>query len=339
MAQLEQTWSTEQTQPGTELSYWKNVICENLLELQIDSARQADFYGHIVKRTLGPLKANFISVSQQRVWRNRQGSRRAQDAIFHLIHLRRGIQFVEHGGRSLKLEPGDCVLVDCLSGFKFDFPEGVEALVLEIRRDWVQGWLPAPEEATGRIFGRNPGWGATLSSALGNLTPASLAEIGVPHAAVAEQIAVLLALATAPAAPSLTTHKRSLLKRISETLRERCHEPELDPSAVASSLGLSRRYIHVLLAAAGTTFSHELYDYRLQRAQRLLRDRRYDGVGIAEIAWNCGFSEPSHFTRRFRQCFGVAPTAYRSAQAVFTPASAKVSFAIRKLSTAAGTPA
>jgi AraC family transcriptional regulator, positive regulator of tynA and feaB len=311
MAQLEQTWSTEQALPSKALSYWKDIICENLLDLQIDSARKSDFHGQFAKCSLGPLKANFISVSQQRVWRSRHRSGRAQDAIFHLIHVRRGFQFAEHCGKSLKLEQGDCLMVDCLAGFKFDFPEGVDALVLEIRKDWIRGWLPVPEEAAGQIFGREPGWGATLSSALGNLMPSTIGDICVPHSAVAEQIAVLLALATTPATPSLTTHKRGLLKRVSQTLRDRCHEQDLDPSAVASSLGLSRRYIHVLFAAAGTTFSHELYGCRLQRAERLLRDRRYDGVGIAEIAWNCGFSEPSHFTRRFRESFGLPPTAYR----------------------------
>jgi len=57
--------------------------------------------------------------------------------------------------------------------------------------------------------------------------------------------------------------------------------------------------------------ARELYDCRLRRAQRLLCDKRFDGLGIAEIAWNCGFSEPSHFTRRFRDRFGSTPSAYR----------------------------
>ncbi len=310
MPPQQQIWSTEQTQPGKALSFWKDIIRENLLDLQIDSTRHADFYGHIAKCSLGAVQANFISVSQQRVWRAREGGKLGADAMFHLIHLRRGIQFVEHCGKSQRLEPGDCLLVDCRSGFSFDFPEGVEALVLEIRKDWIQGWLPDPEEAAGHILGRNSGWGATLASALGNLTP-TLTDINLPRSAIAEQIAVLLALSTSPKASAPTTHKRTLLKRASELLRERCHEPELDPTAIAAALGLSRRYIHVLFAAAGTTFSQELYNCRLLRAERLLLDRRYDGVGIAEIAWNCGFSEPSHFTRRFRQRFGVSPTIYR----------------------------
>jgi AraC-like DNA-binding protein len=47
------------------------------------------------------------------------------------------------------------------------------------------------------------------------------------------------------------------------------------------------------------------------RRLRLLHDKRFDGLGIAEIAWNCGFSEPSHFARRFRERFGATPSAYR----------------------------
>jgi AraC-like DNA-binding protein len=256
--------------------------------------------------------ANFISVSEQRVYRPRQSGHRTQDGIFHLIHIRRGHQLVEHYGDNLRLDAGECMLVDCASGFAFDFPDGVDALVLEMRRDWMQGWLPAPEEAAGRVYGRQLDWGATLASALRNLTPESIGSAALPLPAVAEQIAVLLALASGPVNSTLTTHKRTLLRRVQDTLRERCHEPELDPSAVAAALGLSRRYVHVLFASDGTTFSQELYACRLQRAQRLLRDGRYAGVGIAEIAWQCGFNEPSHFTRRFRERFGVAPSQYRS---------------------------
>ena len=311
MAALEQSWSTEHLQAGKALSYWRDVICENLLQMHIQSSQQRAFFGHIEKHALGPIKANFISVSEQRVWRERTAACSAKDHLFHLIHVRKGVQLIEQYGRSLKVEAGDCLLVDCLAGFEFDFPQGVEALVLEIRRDWLKGWLPAPEDAAARLIDGRTGWGATLASALSNVTPTSVGESGLPPTAVAEQIVSLLALAAGHHGPSATTHKRALLRRVAETMRERCHEADLDPATLAAALGLSRRYIHVLFASAGTTFCQELYACRLHRAQRLLCDRRFDGLGIAEIAWNCGFSEPSHFTRRFRDRFGSPPSAYR----------------------------
>jgi len=311
MAALEQSWSTEHLQPGKALSYWRDVICENLLQMHIQSSQERAFFGYIGKHALGPIKANFISVSEQKVWRERTAACNAKDHLFHLIHVRKGVQLIEQYGRSLKVEAGNCLLIDCLAGFEFDFPQGVEALVLEIRRDWLRGWLPAPEDAAARLIDGRSGWGATLASALSNITPTTVGASGLPAAVVAEQIVSLLALAAAHHDSSSTTHKRALLRRVTEAMRERCHEPDLDPATVAAALGLSRRYVHLLFASAGTTFCEELYACRLHRAQRLLCDKRFEGLGIAEIAWNCGFSEPSHFTRRFRERFGSPPSAYR----------------------------
>jgi AraC-like DNA-binding protein len=311
MSQPEQAWTTRRTPPGKALSYWKDVICQNLLNMNIASKDESGFCGHIAKYSFGPLKANFISVSEQRVWRAGTAQMRSSDGVFHLIQVRKGVQLAEHQGRSLTVEQGSCLLLDCRASFDLSFPQGVDALVFEIRRDWLQGWLPAPEAAAACIIDGTSSWGATLSSALNNLTPTSIAQLELSPTVVAEQIAVLLALAGVPRGPALTTHKRSLLRRVSEILRERCQEPELDPAAVAAALGFSRRYVHVLLASAGTTFSDELYSARLSRAERLLSDMRYDDLGVAEVAWSCGFNEPSHFTRRFRARYGMPPTAYR----------------------------
>ena len=87
MEQLETTWSTRQVPPTEALSYWKDVICKNLLELNIDSSFPASFAGQIAKHAFGPLNANFISVTEQRVWRTRhldcRGGDERQDANGH----------------------------------------------------------------------------------------------------------------------------------------------------------------------------------------------------------------------------------------------------------------
>jgi AraC-like DNA-binding protein len=267
MAVLEQSWSTEHLQPGRALSYWRDVICENLLQMHIQSSQQNAFFGHIEKHAFGPIKANFISVSEQKVWRERTAACNAKDHLFHLIHVRKGVQLIEQYGRNLKVEAGNCLLIDCLAGFEFDFPQGVEALVLEIRRDWLKGWLAAPEDAAARLIDGHSGWGATLASALSNVMPKTVGASGLPPMVIAEQIVSLLALAAAREDATPSTHKQALLRRVMETVRERCHECDLDPTTVAAALGLSRRYLHLLFANAGTTFSRELYACRLHRAR------------------------------------------------------------------------
>src|SRR5260221_14006017 len=118
--------------------------------MHIQSSQEREFFGYIEKHAFGPIKANFISVSEQKVWRERTAACNAKDHLFHLIHVRKGVQLIEQYGRSLKVEAGDCLLIDCLAGLEVDFPQGAQALVLEDGRDWVGGGVPAPKEAAAR---------------------------------------------------------------------------------------------------------------------------------------------------------------------------------------------
>ena len=49
-------------------------------------------------------------------------------------------------------------------------------------------------------------------------------------------------------------------------------------------------------------------ELRIRRAQFLLRTH---GDSVSEVAYRCGFSEPSYFSRVFRSSIGVSPAEYR----------------------------
>ena len=51
---------------------------------------------------------------------------------------------------------------------------------------------------------------------------------------------------------------------------------------------------------------------RLERARTLLRTTT---LPLAQVAEQCGYANASHFSHRFRESVGVAPTAYRQAVA------------------------
>jgi hypothetical protein len=44
----------------------------------------------------------------------------------------------------------------------------------------------------------------------------------------------------------------------------------------------------------------------------MLQNPQFKAYGIGDIAWACGFADPSHFARRFRQCYGINPIRYRA---------------------------
>jgi len=91
-------------------------------------------------------------------------------------------------------------------------------------------------------------------------------------------------------------------------------DPTYDVATCARHLGISVRYLQALLEADGTRFGGELRRLRLERARDLLADPAHASMRVTDIAFDCGFSDISHFTRQFRARFGESPTSARSAR-------------------------
>ncbi len=58
----------------------------------------------------------------------------------------------------------------------------------------------------------------------------------------------------------------------------------------------------------GFSASQYIRKYRLERAAELLRN---SNLSIADIGWEMGFSWPAHFSRCFKDHFGLCPGAFR----------------------------
>ena len=98
-------------------------------------------------------------------------------------------------------------------------------------------------------------------------------------------------------------------------------DPDLTVQRIAAVHHVSVRHLYDVWARAGhdLTPSRWIIDRRLQRAREHLAAA---GPGaIASVARRCGFTDASHFSRRFRQAFGVSPAEWRAAHAVPTRTS------------------
>ncbi|MFH1345596.1 MAG: AraC family transcriptional regulator [Pseudomonadota bacterium] len=87
----------------------------------------------------------------------------------------------------------------------------------------------------------------------------------------------------------------------------------LSAETVALNQGITPRYVRMLFAGEGTSFSDFVRGLRLSRAYRMLADRRHLGRTISAIAFDCGFGDLSYFNRSFRRCYGLRPSDVRGA--------------------------
>ncbi|WP_405054207.1 helix-turn-helix transcriptional regulator [Telmatospirillum sp.] len=212
----------------------------------------------------------------------------------------------------ISVHQGQCLLVASGGEFCVKSDNGCEISIVIMPGGWMGDSLDPMDHLGIRLFSQSEGWGAALRAFMGALTRESLADLVVPPEAVAEQLAVLTALACGRTRDSLVRpHRQATLHRARLFLRHHLQDPGCTPEALAIGLGISKRSVHILFAEAGSSFSAELMGVRLDRARDYLADRHRDTMSVAEIGFLTGFSSPSHFIRCFRRRFGMTPRLYR----------------------------
>ena len=80
---------------------------------------------------------------------------------------------------------------------------------------------------------------------------------------------------------------------------------------VARHFAMSEATLRRWLAGSGHGFAKVLHNARLERGLGLLQTT---DLSISQIALECGFSTPSHFSDSFRKRFSIAPKSIRSAE-------------------------
>ena len=90
---------------------------------------------------------------------------------------------------------------------------------------------------------------------------------------------------------------------------------------IAARQKVSPRYVQRLFDESGSTFTEYVMVQRLERAHRLLGDPRLSDRTMTAIAFAAGFSDLSHFQRRFRRRYGTPPSAFRAGMQTNYPVS------------------
>jgi len=128
----------------------------------------------------------------------------------------------------------------------------------------------------------------------------------------------LLELTGALTRSSIKSHKlkpaskqSALLNRIYAYLEENFMDSDLTPEKVAKANRISTRYLHSLFSQSGTTLLKWVWERRLRAARNDLLDPSQVQSRISEIAFRRGFSDSAHFSRSFRNRFGISPTELR----------------------------
>jgi AraC-like DNA-binding protein len=308
-------FSTHDVHPRERVSYWREVATRAYARHEFTSPRRSAFLGTIRSGFLAALGVALFECDPCAV------SRTPSDAAFDgsdelLIFLQvAGKSIIEQDERHAVNEPGSMLLMDMRRPYSTTFPEQARAITLKVARPQLESRLGDLNAVTGRsLAGESPA--AALASGFLSMLAARFEALDqAAGPLLAEQALDLVALAFASEAgqrrPVLSSARAAALLRLKATIEARLREPDLKPAAVAACAGMSVRYANTLLSREGFSIERYILHRRLERCRRALADPAQAHRMIGEIAFSWGFSDLSHFARRFRAVYGARPSDYR----------------------------
>ncbi|MGC3945437.1 MAG: two-component regulator propeller domain-containing protein [Chryseolinea sp.] len=114
-------------------------------------------------------------------------------------------------------------------------------------------------------------------------------------------------MSTAPPVAVMSDDEK-FLERVKNIVLERLSDPQLGVESLSDDIGLSRSQLFRKISAlTGLSVVELIRKIRLQRAAQLLEK---NWGPVTQVAYEVGFSNPSYFTKCFREEFGRLPSEY-----------------------------
>ena len=132
--------------------------------------------------------------------------------------------------------------------------------------------------------------------------------------ALQDTVAACVLAASRLAEPRHSQISQYHLNRIRQYALANLGNAELSVASVAAALDISVAHLHRLFSEEKQTFSHWLWEMRLEACHAALRDEDNARQSISQIAFRYGFNQAAHFSRAFRARYGMTASAWRSGQ-------------------------
>lgn len=316
-------FSTEAVHPRDRFDYWHSVACRTMVAHDSTPTCRQTFHAELRGGALAGV--GLIQVHADGFQFSR-GARHAESEDLLVCRQISGRTTLEQGGREIALDPGSFMLLDPRVPYSGVSSPASSLLVLRVPRHLLESRLGRAPQVMSIAVKPVQGEAALTSSLLAMLPDvAEGLTKGAAQELVREQMLDLVALsigkAMGQARARVSSARAVVLMKVRTAIDARLADPSLDARSVAQAAGVSLRYANAALSDEGTSIGRLIQARRLLRCRRALEDSAQAHRTLSEIAYGWGFSDMTHFGRRFKAAFGLLPSEYRKANQERRPES------------------
>jgi AraC-like DNA-binding protein len=309
------TFSTDEVHPRDRLAYWREVATRGFVRNEFHAGNGSAYQGSVTLGALADLGVAAYECDPGDIIRAAEHISSSDNDDLLICAQFEGRGAAAQDGRSGKVLCGNICLLDPRRPFNTSMHTRVRSVIVQAPRQKLEVRLGSVSDLTAHILDSGKPLSALTSGFL-EMLPSCLDTVdGVAAAGLAEQALDLLALAisseTERRVSALSSSRTATLHRLKFQIETKLSDPDLKPSTVAEAVGISVRYANALLSAQGTSLERYIVERRLERCRSAFDDPVQSGRSIGEIAFDWGFSDLSHFSRRFKAAYGSSPSDYR----------------------------
>lgn len=303
--------STSEVAPGERLAMWGDMLWRRFGSLQSEAYGDAQFQGRLTCGKLADLDLFRIDASRHMVIRTTSEARQDHRGCLKVVAQLRGSACFEQAGRRVLLRPGEWSVYDTSASYVVTNPASVTHLVMLLPRERVRDLgIPVDRVTVRRFSGRRGAGRLAYDQLLASFGAASAGDAG----AEADNLAALIGIAILERAGVETDRALAAgaRERVLAYVHANLRDPAMTLDRVATAVGCGKRNLHKLFRDHGETLGAYIWQARVARVRADLAAPALRERSITEIAFSWGFNSAAHFSRSFRERYGVSPRRYRA---------------------------
>jgi AraC-like DNA-binding protein len=249
-----------------------------------------------------------------RVVRTPAFAHRDDRGLVKVVILKEGRTILEQGGRSTLLRPGEWSIYDTAMSYSMAIPHHAKMFLLMMPRDRILGRHFNLANLVAQRFSGRHGLGKLIFNLISD-TFDQIPEIRNRSSHDVADIVVQmtrLALTDVASEHASTNSREALRDRIKLYVLNHLGDPDLSITKLAAATGCTKRYLHMAFQPENVSISDHILKARLERCREDLLNPACAHKSITDIAYSWGFNNSNHFSRCFKQAFGVSPRHARS---------------------------
>lgn len=311
-----ESYSTETLFDARRVVAWNNIYSTRLAMTDFIPQR-GDFTAGLQLGHLGGVGLARLVTGGCTIRRAARHIDHQSPELYSFIIQAKGKGQFAQGRNETVLRAGDFTLCASAAPHYCAVDDGAEILLIRVPVGIIRDYLPHPELLCGRRLPAREG-----------LTPAASAmaysvwshvERGFSslcyEETVAHQLLELIAISYSMVFGRMLdgpSRDSALFSEVRDFIEDHLRDGELSAAFIADALDISPADMRDMFARRNDTLRGFILRRRLEEIARRIRDPKWRGATVSEIAFGWGFNSAAHFTRSFRARYGISPVQYRN---------------------------